>query len=230
VLRLRVEQLTFAYRDAPPILRDVNLELATGETVAIVGRNGCGKTTLLRLIAGLLRPAAGHVRVDSDSGADVRGQVGVILQNPDHQMIADTVDNELALGLELRGRPPTEIQSRVDDALCAFGLREFRRRAPQMLSGGQKQRLALAAIMISSPAFLLLDEPDSFLDAPSRAAFRSALNDLRATTGLLWALPRVRDDIAVDRWYLLADQTLHDRDSRQIREWLGESQRTDPHV
>ncbi|MBI5060509.1 ABC transporter ATP-binding protein [candidate division KSB1 bacterium] len=228
--QLRVSRLSFAYRDSADLIGDVNLFVNTGETVALIGPNGAGKTTLLRLIAGLLAPVAGDISVDASSALAARNSIGVILQNPDHQMLADTVENELALGLEFRGVPSAEIQTRVETALRQFNLADLRMRQPQRLSGGQKQRVALAAIMISNPAFLLLDEPDSFLDAPSRASFRAALEQVRPRTGCLWALPRLRADIPVDRWYLLNQRTVIETDPDSIRSELAARSRAGTHA
>ena len=227
---LRVDGLVFAHRERPPLWRDVSLLVRTGESVALVGANGCGKTTLLRLIAGLARPAAGSILIDDVPPPRLADHVGLILQNPDHQMIAESVESELALGLELRGIETAEIQRRVEQSLEEFALSDLRRRRPQQLSGGQKQRVALAAIMIARPAFLLLDEPDSFLDAPSRRQFRAALERVRPQTGLIWAMPRVRSDLRIDRWHLLDDLALCRLDPETLARRLSASTPASAHA
>ncbi len=165
---LRAEQVSFGFAGQPPLLTDVSLNLGTGERVVLAGRNGSGKTTLLRILSGLLPPTGGRVYIHGESDESPRNRVGILFQNPDHQMIAPTVEEEIALGLELRGEQPSEIRRVVDGLLARFGLTELAASPPEALSGGQKQRVALAATMAWAPPFLLLDEPDSFLDAPSR--------------------------------------------------------------
>lgn len=204
---LIAEQLSFSYGDKS-LLHDIALTLRSGELVVCLGGNGSGKTTLLRLLSGLLSPGAGRVFVRGSSNYAVRNQVGILFQNPDHQMLAATVEEEIALGLELRGTPPPVIREMVDLYLDRFRLRAFKHHPPQALSGGQKQRVALAAIMVSKPGFLLLDEPDSYLDAPSRSEFMVGVAEVRDECGLLWTMPHPRSMPFADRYCLLSDGRL----------------------
>jgi energy-coupling factor transporter ATP-binding protein EcfA2 len=178
--------------------------------VVLVGRNGCGKTTLLRILAGLLTPASGRVYIQGENEASPRNRVGILFQNPDHQMIAPTVEEEIALGLELRGEEPRVMRSVVDALLARFGLTELKASPPEALSGGQKQRVALAATMAWSPPFLLLDEPDSFLDAPSRRELLRGVDDVRGQCGVLWVLPHTRQLPEADRFLLLEQERVRE--------------------
>ncbi|HEY3296282.1 MAG TPA: ABC transporter ATP-binding protein [bacterium] len=199
---LAAEQVTFGY-DGAPLLRDISLTLRQGELTVCLGGNGSGKTTLLRLMSGLLTPAGGHVVVRGMENALPRQQTGMLFQNPDHQMLAGNVEEEIALGLELRGTPPAQIRETVEALLSRFQITSLRHHPPQALSGGQKQRVALAAIMAAKPRFLLLDEPDSFLDAPSRRELMSAVDEVRAECGILWMTPSPKRMPAADRHCLL---------------------------
>lgn len=156
-------------------LRDVTLTLAEGELVVLLGRNGSGKSTLTLMANGLLLPSSGEVLVDGmDTSAeetlwDVRSRVGVVLQNPDNQIVSTFVEEDVAFGPENLGIPRPEIRERVDGALAAVGLTGMERREPHTLSGGQKQRLAIAGALALQPVFLVLDEPTAMLDPEGRA-------------------------------------------------------------
>lgn len=200
---LRSERVSFSYPGGQRVLCDVTFSLRSGELVALVGANAGGKTTLLRILAGLIKPRQGDVSVDGASIGEARDRVGLLFQNPDHQMIAATVEEEIALGLELRAVPSAPMREIVEILLSRFDLKSLRHRSPETLSGGQKQRVALAAIMVSRPSFLLLDEPDSFLDASSRREFLSGITEVRAECGILWAVPRPSRMPKADRCLVL---------------------------
>ena len=189
---LTATDVSFAFGHQPPLFDRLNLTVRTGEAVVLVGENGCGKTTLLRLLAGMLEPLQGVVRINGTPVTEQRGRVGILFQNPDHQMIAPTVEEEIALGLELRGTPGEVMRPVVDGLLERFALEPMRTRSPESLSGGQKQRVALAAIMAFRPLFLLFDEPDSYLDAPSRRDLLSAVEEIRGEVGMVWTTPNPR--------------------------------------
>jgi energy-coupling factor transport system ATP-binding protein len=205
VFELRTEDLSFAFSGRAPLFQHLSFELHTGEMVVLAGENASGKTTLLRLLAGLLRPTSGRVVLTGESSGDPRGRVGILFQNPDHQMLAATVEEELALGLELRAVDPARIRVKVDSLLARFELQALRESPPEALSGGQKQRVALAAIMAAQPPFLLFDEPDSFLDAPARHELMIALSEVREECGVLWVTPHPRSAPAADRYGYLRD-------------------------
>jgi len=206
---LVAQHLSFGFGDSP-LFRDMDLTLQSGEMVVCLGANACGKTTLLRLLSGLLAPATGRVYVRGTNGEALRNQVGILFQNPDHQMMAPTVEEEIALGLELRGTKPEIMRETVDSLLARFQLDALKHHPPQALSGGQKQRVALAAIMASKPHFLLLDEPDSFLDAPSRRELMTGVEEVRRDCGILWTTPHPRRMPAADKYCLLRGGCLED--------------------
>lgn len=153
----------------------VRLQIDAGRFVAVVGRNGSGKSTLARLANGLLLPTEGRVLVAGRDTAhpdwnwEARRRVGVVFQNPDNQLVAPTVEEELAFGPENLGVPPAEIDARVERGLALSGLAGRRTQPPYMLSGGQKQLLAVAAVMAMQPDVLVLDEATAMLDPPARA-------------------------------------------------------------
>ncbi|HEY8489132.1 MAG TPA: energy-coupling factor transporter ATPase [Thermaerobacter sp.] len=161
--------------DAVEALRGIDLEVRRGEFLAVVGANGSGKSTLARLLNGLLVPTRGEVRVAGRSTADpqarweIRRLVGMVFQNPDNQLVAPTVEEDVAFGPENLGLPRQEIARRVRTALETVGLWERRADPPHRLSGGQKQRVALAGILAMQPQCLVLDEATAMLDPAGRA-------------------------------------------------------------
>jgi energy-coupling factor transport system ATP-binding protein len=184
---LELSNLTFSFSVNEPLLDKVSLSVPVGESVVIAGANGSGKSTLLLLAAGILSPQSGFVAIRDDTNkTNLNDSIALVMQNPDHQMIADTVEEEIALALELRGSPRDFMLKRVEEMLTLFDLHELKSRSPEALSGGQKQRVALAAIFVSSPIFLLLDEPDAMLDAPGRKEFLQALDAIRNQCGMIW--------------------------------------------
>jgi energy-coupling factor transporter ATPase len=172
--------------DGPWALQGVNLRVARGEFVAVLGGNGSGKSTLAALLGGLLLPTVGRVTVagldtaDPRAAAEIRRRVGLVFQNPDNQIVAAVVEDDVAFGPENLGLPPEEIGRRVREALEAVGLREYARADPHRLSGGQKQRLAIAGALAMRPDCLCLDEPTSLLDPVGRAEVLRALHGLHA--------------------------------------------------
>ncbi len=205
---LSADQLGFCYPDGTSVLSNLSFSVARGETIAILGANGSGKSTLLRLLAGLMRPTTGSVTVDGVPVSRARDRTGLVFQNPDHQMIAPSVVEELALGLELRGTPVDVIRERVEETLIRFDLTDLRACSPEILSGGQKQRVALAAIMVMRPDYLLFDEPDSLLDAPARAEFMRSVDLIRPECGIIWTCPHPRRMPAANRQFELAEGAL----------------------
>jgi energy-coupling factor transport system ATP-binding protein len=186
---IRFESVSYAYPghvDETPALREITLSITENELVAVLGANGSGKSTLALLANGLVLPVSGSVTVDGidtrdeDRGFDVRARVGLVLQNPDNQIVATTVEEDVAFGPENLGMPRDEIRSRVDGAIAAVGLGGLERREPHLLSGGQKQRLAIAGVLALDPRYLILDEPASMLDAAGRREFEGVLGRLRA--------------------------------------------------
>ena len=180
---ITANDLTFAYPGQEPVLRSVSLNIQAGSHVAVMGSNGSGKSTLAFLIKGLLQPVSGSISVDGfspdndTSRFEIMKRVGLVFQNPDHTIVATTVEREIAFGLENSGVPPDEMKHRVNDALGRFGLMRYRHTNPANLSGGEKQRCALAGVMVMQPSHLILDEPTSLLDPENRSRLLSSIHE-----------------------------------------------------
>ena len=168
----------------------VSLDVNKGEFVAVIGHNGCGKSTLAKHPNAMLLPDSGKVYVDGDDTADeqktwdIREKVGLVLQNPDNQLVASIVEEDVAFGPENLGVDPKEIRQRVDNALKAVGMYEYRTHAPYKLSGGQKQRVAIAGILAIQPKCIVLDEPTAMLDPSGRNEVMSTLLKLNKEDGI----------------------------------------------
>lgn len=184
---IEVSELHYRYPGAAADALDgLDLTVAAGELVAIVGANGSGKSTLARLLGGLERPAAasvavacGHDLLADEGRLAARREVGVLFQNPENQLVAECVEDDVAFGLENLAWPPERMRRRVDEMLARFGLTELRRREPHLLSGGQKQRTALAGVLAVPRRVLVLDEPTAMLDPAGRTEVLEAVAGLR---------------------------------------------------
>ena len=187
---IQLTGVTYAYEDGAPAVNQVSLEITKGEYLAVVGKNGSGKSTLAKLINGLLLPDEGEVRVfglstrEEGRMRDIRRQVGMVFQNPDNQIVASIVEEDVAFGPENLGISPAEIRQRVQEALRAVGMWEYRRRAPHMLSGGQKQRVAIAGILAMEPAIIVFDESTSMLDPKGREDITAIMEMLNRERGI----------------------------------------------
>ncbi len=159
---------------APAVLRGIDLVIERGSFVALLGHNGSGKSTLAKHFNAILLPTGGQVLVDGMSTADeantlpVRRMVGMVLQNPDNQLVSTVVEEDVAFGPENLGIPPAEIRARVDEALAAVDMLDYRTHSPHKLSGGQKQRVAIAGVIAMRPDCIVLDEPTAMLDPQGR--------------------------------------------------------------
>ena len=191
---LKTEELRFSYQEetipAPVVLDGVDLEIQAGSFVAVLGHNGSGKSTLAKHLNAILLPTGGKVYVDGidtadeDKLLDIRRTVGMVFQNPDNQIVANVVEEDVAFAPENLGVPPAEIRRRVDDALKAVGMYEYREHAPHLLSGGQKQRIAIAGVIAMQPRCIVLDEPTAMLDPIGRAEVLKTIKELNRASGV----------------------------------------------
>jgi energy-coupling factor transporter ATPase len=200
--------LTFSYPGATePALSEVGFELRPGEYVGVVGPNGGGKSTLVRLLNGLLRPDSGRVRVSGCDPAtepfEVRKRLGVLFQNPENGLVAPFVEDDVAFGLENLGVPREQMRERVAQAIRAVGLEGYERREPHTLSGGEKQRVALAGLLAVEPEILVLDEPTSMLDAAGRREVLERLAALRTRKTVLHVTHHLEELLNADRVLVL---------------------------
>lgn len=185
-----VQKLKFTYSGQQrAALNGVNLSVPAGQWVAVVGHNGSGKSTLAKNILGLLEPEAGTIdvagmRLTAETVWDIRAQVGIVFQNPDNQFVGATVADDVAFSLENRAVPRAEMLQRVDDALAAVGMSDFKNREPAHLSGGQKQRVAIAGVVAQQPQILILDEATSMLDPAGRRDVMALIHTLKRQLNL----------------------------------------------
>lgn len=193
---IKFDNVSFAYEAseedtaATQVVDGFSLDVPKGQFLAVLGHNGCGKSTVAKLINGILVPSAGKVTVDGldtaddDKVTDVRRTVGMVFQNPDNQIVATIVEDDVAFGPENLGMPPHEIRKRVDDALKAVGMYEFSEREPHRLSGGQKQRVAIAGIIAMNTKCIVMDEPTAMLDPHGRQEVMDTIQMLNKERGI----------------------------------------------
>lgn len=186
---IKVDNVSFSYDDNR-VLNNISLSVQEGEFVALLGHNGCGKSTMAKLFNVLLSPQSGTVTIDGitaeteDDIYEIRSRVGLVLQNPDNQLVATVVEEDVAFGPENLGVPPQEIRRRVDSALKAVDMYEYRSHAPHKLSGGQKQRVAIAGIIAMEPRCIVLDEPTAMLDPKGRQEVMDTIRHLNKSMGI----------------------------------------------
>lgn len=195
-IQLKAKNLYFHYTDedgnrtSGDVLKNISLEIEKGSFTAILGHNGCGKSTLARLFNGILIPSSGKVFADGMDTSDddkifeIRRHVGMVFQNPDNQIVATIVEDDVAFGPENLGIEPDEIRKRVDDALHAVDMYDYRFHSPSQLSGGQKQRVAIAGIIAMRPECIILDEPTAMLDPKGREEVMKTIHMLRNNYGI----------------------------------------------
>lgn len=192
----QAKQLWFHYTDengaqtSPDILKDISLSIQKGDFVALLGHNGSGKSTFAKHMNAILLPSAGTMTVDGIDTQDeeqrftLRSHVGMVFQNPDNQIVATIVEEDVAFGPENLGVPPEEIRKRVEDALKAVDMYAYRQHAPSQLSGGQKQRVAIAGIIAMRPDCIVLDEPTAMLDPSGRQEVMKTIRMLNQDFGI----------------------------------------------
>ena len=223
---IRTEHLKFTY-DAQSesggvmVFDDLNLSIEEGSFVAVLGHNGCGKSTLAKHFNAVLLPEGGSVQVfgmdtsDESLLVDIRRTVGMVFQNPDNQMVANVVEEDVAFAPENLGVPSEEIRRRVDEALKLVGMFDYRLHAPHLLSGGQKQRVAIAGVIAMRPRCIVLDEPTAMLDPHGREEVISTIERLNREMGITVVLIthhmteaiRAQRVIVMDAGRILADGT-----------------------
>ena len=189
---IKFNNVTFAYTSyedeeesvKTPVLTDFSLEIPRGQFIAVLGHNGSGKSTAAKMMNALLVPQSGSVTVDGiptddeSKVIDIRRKVGMVFQNPDNQLVATIVEDDVAFGPENLGIEPDEIRRRVDKALEDVNMGQFRKKAPHLLSGGQKQRIAIAGVVAMKPKCIIFDEPTAMLDPKGRNEIMSIIDEL----------------------------------------------------
>ena len=221
---IKTDQLDFSYRtDSGPlqVLKDVSLSIEEGSFVAILGHNGSGKSTLAKHFNAILLPSGGTVFVSGHDTGDesllleIRRTVGMVFQNPDNQIVANVVEEDVAFAPENLGVPPAEIRERVDEALKTVGMYDYRTHAPHLLSGGQKQRIAIAGVIAMQPRCIVLDEPTAMLDPIGRQEVMRTIQTLNRTHGITVVLITHHMDeaalagrvVVMDHGQIMADGT-----------------------
>ncbi len=211
---ITVKNASFRYPDASSeAVRDFSMSVSAGEFLAVLGHNGSGKSTMAKMLNALLIPTSGHVLV---AGADtaipgnewtVRERCGMVFQNPDNQLVATVVEEDVAFGLENLGVPTREIRARVDEALIMVGMDGFQARAPHMLSGGQKQRIAIAGVLAMRPDVIVFDEATAMLDPAGRKDVLSVVHRLNREEGVtvIWITHFMEEAATADRIVVMAD-------------------------
>ncbi|HEU8012574.1 TPA: energy-coupling factor transporter ATPase [Streptococcus pneumoniae] len=181
-----VKNLSFRYKENQNYydVKDITFHVKRGEWLSIVGHNGSGKSTTVRLIDGLLEAESGEIVIDGqrlteENVWNIRRQIGMVFQNPDNQFVGATVEDDVAFGLENQGLSRQEMKKRVEEALALVGMLDFKKREPARLSGGQKQRVAIAGVVALRPAILILDEATSMLDPEGRRELIGTVKGIR---------------------------------------------------
>ena len=229
---IKFDNVTFAYpqqdeSETPPepVIKNFSLEIPRGQFIAVLGHNGSGKSTAAKMMNALLVPDSGKVTVDgidtSDESKviDIRRKVGMVFQNPDNQLVATIVEDDVAFGPENLGVPAQEIRKRVDDALKRVGMYEFKDREPHRLSGGQKQRVAIAGIIAMQTDCIVMDEPTAMLDPKGRREVADTIKMLKDELGITVVLITHYMDEAVkaDRVVVMNDGRIElDGDPRSV--------------
>ncbi|MBC7085400.1 MAG: ATP-binding cassette domain-containing protein [Methanomethylovorans sp.] len=207
---ISIKNLSYGYPNGTIVLDSINIELRMGEFVALVGSNGCGKSTLARHLNGLLKPIKGSVEImgmDTRNQSDIwkiRQTVGIVFQDPHIQFIGSTLEEDVAFGLENLALPGIEIRRLVSEALAITGLEKYRYSSPASLSGGQKQKAAIAGAIVMGSKFLVLDEVTSMLDPSSSKEILDILLSLKKKgVGLLYITHRVEEALLSDRMIVM---------------------------
>ena len=221
---IETKDLTYTYpapegETNPPALRDVSVQIEKGSFTVVLGHNGSGKSTFAKHLNAVLLPCGGAVYVDGMDTRDekllleIRRRTGMVFQNPDNQIVANVVEEDVAFGPENLGVPTAEIRRRVDDALAAVGMEQFASHAPHLLSGGQKQRIAIARIFLKNPPILILDEATSALDTLTESKIQHAFDELAKNRTTLIIAHRLSTIRAAGEIVVIADGRIAERGS-----------------
>ncbi len=215
---IEVNGLTYLYRENEEtieklILKGIDLEINDGEFVAVLGHNGSGKSTFAKHLNAILLPVGGRVLVggidtkDEDKLLNIRQNVAMVFQNPDNQIVATIVEEDVAFAAENLGVEPAEIRKRVDEALEAVGMSKFKHHAPHLLSGGQKQRVAIAGVLAMNPKVIVFDEPTAMLDPKGRREFISTIKRLNKehNTTIVLITHNMDEAVCADRVVVIND-------------------------
>ena len=181
---VELKHISFSYNENTPVLDDINISIEKGKFVSVVGHNGCGKSTLAKILIGLLSPSGGNIYIDGEelnkkTAPAIRNKMALVFQNPDNQFIGVTVEDDIAFGLENRKVEHSKMQGIIDHCAQEVGMKDFLKREPSSLSGGQKQRVAIAGALALSPSIIILDEATSMLDPKGKKDIRSLINKMR---------------------------------------------------
>lgn len=182
---IEVENLTFSYDSENDVLRDISLKIPKGSYTTIIGHNGSGKSTVAKVLIGLLEPQAGKVKIlgtemNDENLYDLRRHIGIVFQNPDNQFIGSTVADDIAFGLENRQVPQPEMQGIIEECAAKVGMLDYLEAEPTNLSGGQKQRVAIAGILAVEPEVIIFDESTSMLDPQGKASINRQIKELNS--------------------------------------------------
>lgn len=216
---IELRDVSFGY-DKKTLLKNISMRINEGEFITITGPNGSGKTTLSLLLAGILKPQKGEVIIDGKKSSESKvfeegkKSVGIVFENPDNQFITTSVERELAFGLENIGVEGKEIRRKVDESLGSFHLEHLRFRPPHTLSGGEKQKIAVASILILNPRYIILDEPTTYLDPPSRRMLIETIENFKGTISVILISHFPEEIMLGEKIYFLKDRKL----AQQTRE------------
>lgn len=217
-IMIKTDKVTYEYKSdiddsVQTAVKDLSIEVKKGEFLVILGHNGSGKSTLAKMMNGLLLPTRGEVYVsgmntkDEDKIWDIRSKAGMVFQNPDNQIVATIVEEDVAFGPENLGVPPKEIRRRVDEALSTVEMLEYKSHAPHLLSGGQKQRVAIAGILSMNPECIIFDEPTAMLDPNGRKEVMNTIKKLNKAEGktIILITHYMDEAVEADRILVMSD-------------------------
>ena len=230
--RIQIENASFTYEEAAePAVRNVSLQVMPGEFVAVLGHNGSGKSTLAKLINALYVPTEGRVLLcgmataDEDKTIAIRQRAGMIFQNPDNQIVASVVKEDVAFGMENMGVPTEEMIPRIESALAAVQMSQFADSAPHLLSGGQKQRVAIAGVLAMEPDVIIADEATAMLDPSGRKEVLKTVRRLNKTKGIpvMWITHFMEEAAQADRVVVISGgQVVRDGKPGKVFEHIDE--------